>query len=132
MGAAHGAEGSFGAVHEIGAGAAVDVQIDKARREETALQIDDFDGAIRETGTIGQNVRNAPLFHNDGTTEQKPVRENNGAVREEPGMHGDVVSGGVVSGKLIYRFALGGERETINLHSPFTDSPNAGTETPWS
>ena len=33
---------SVGAVHEVGAGAAVDVQIDEAGREIAALQVDDF------------------------------------------------------------------------------------------
>ena len=45
VGAADGAEGVFRAVHEVGAGAAVDVQVHEAGGEVGAVEVDDF-GAV--------------------------------------------------------------------------------------
>ena len=55
VGAADGAEGVVGAVHEVGAGAAVDVQIDEAGDEIAASQVDDL-GAGGGAGRIADGL----------------------------------------------------------------------------
>ncbi len=69
VGAADGSEGVFRAVHEVGAGAAVDVQVHEAGGEGGAVQVDDFGAVGRRVGG-GGNGGNAAVVDADGAVRR--------------------------------------------------------------
>ena len=80
VGAADGAEGVLGAIHEIGPGAAVNVQINVARHEIAAGQVD---GAALQLAARGADGVNAlPLDFHLAVFEEA-VGQNDGAVAEK-------------------------------------------------
>ena len=83
--AADGAEGVFGAIHEVGAGTAVYMQIDVAGHEIAAVEID---GAALDLAARGADGVNALALDFDLAVVEEAVGQNDGAVAEEDGHEG--------------------------------------------
>src|SRR5262249_30840731 len=82
--AADGAKGLLGAVHEIGPGSSVHVQIHEAGSQVAALQVHDLCGGVRGPAGAGSDGRDALAFHLDLAFAQHAVlKKDRSAVKDQ-------------------------------------------------